>query len=84
MKKIISIFFSALLLMACRSHNTVEQSIDLSSTMVVLQVGQDTIIEAVVSPKGTAVEWTSEDEQVAVVFSGIIAAVGEGSTTVIA
>lgn len=84
MKKIISICLSALLLMACRSHNTVEQSINLSATMVVLQVGQDTIIEAVVSPKGTAVEWISEDEQVAVVFSGIITAVGEGSTTVIA
>ena len=84
MKKIISICFSALLLMACRSHNTVEQSITLSATMVVLQVGQDTIIEAVVSPKGAAVEWSSEDEQVAVVFSGIITAVGEGSTTIIA
>ena len=83
MKKIIPVFLSALLLIACQPHNTVEH-IELSSTMIVLQAGQDTIIEAVVTPKGTDVKWSSEDEQVAVVFSGVITAVGEGSTTIIA
>ena len=84
MKRICQLCLLALLLVACKPNNNVENSVELSATMVVLQVGQDTIVEATVSPRGTTVEWSSEDEQVATVFSGIIVAVGEGMTTITA
>ena len=84
MKRICQLCLLALLLVACKPNNNVENSVELSATMVVLQVGQDTIVEATASPRGTTVEWSSEDEQVATVFSGIIVAVGEGMTTITA
>lgn len=84
MKRALLIFLAVLLFAACQTRNKVETKIELSSSMLVLQVGQDTIVEATVSPKGIAVEWTSEDKQVATVFSGIITAISEGSTTITA
>lgn len=82
MKRIVYLCILVFCFCSCRSHNTVEPSVELSASMLVLQVGQDTIVEAIVNPKGTALEWSSDDEQVATVFSGIIAAVGEGMTNV--
>lgn len=83
MKRLIPICLAALLFVSCQPNN-VEPKVELSSTLLVLQVGQDSILEATVSPRGIAVEWTSEDEQVATVFAGIITAISEGSTTITA
>lgn len=84
MKRLLPILLSTLLISACTPVNTVEPSITLSSTMIVLPVGGDTIVEATVSPRGTSVVWSSDDEQVATVFCGIITAISEGSTTITA
>lgn len=86
MKRIIPICLLAFVIGSCQSKNTPDatESIELSSTLLTLQVGQDTVVEATVSPKGTTVEWLSEDETVATVFSGVITAVGEGVTTITA
>lgn len=82
MKKIVLLFSVLLLLLSCQKQNSVESSISLSSSLIVLQVGQDTIIEATVSPKSSVVEWTTEDQNVATVFAGIVTAIGEGATTI--
>lgn len=82
MRRVIGFCIAAMLLAACQPK--VEPKVELSATMVVLQVGQDTIIEATVSPQGIAVEWSSDDEQVATVLSGVVVAVGEGTATVTA
>ena len=84
MKKLIPICLAALFCIACQTRNSVDTKIDLSASLLVLQIGQDTILEATVNPKGTHVEWFSEDEQVATVFSGIVTAINEGSTTITA
>ena len=84
MKRLILIYSVILLFVSCQMQNIVETTIELSTSVLVLQVGQDTIIEATVNPKGVAVEWVSEDEQVATVFAGIVTAISEGTTTVTA
>lgn len=83
MKRLVLIYSALLLLVACQTPD-VETKVELSSSMLVLQVGQDTILEATVNPKGVDVEWVSEDEQVATVFAGIVTAISEGTTTVTA
>ena len=84
MKKLIHICSVILLFVSCTTRNNVETKIELSSSLLVLSIGQDTILEATVKPKGLDIEWISEDEHVATVFAGIVTAISEGTTTITA
>ena len=71
------------LLFAC-SEPKEPTRITLSHTVITLEVGQDTVIEATVTPQAKAVVWTSEMPEVATVVAGIVTAIGEGVTTITA
>lgn len=71
------------LLCAC-SEKKEPTRITLSHTVITLEVGQDTVIEATVTPHGEAVVWTSEVPEVASVVAGVVTAIGEGVTTITA
>lgn len=59
----------------------------LEETAVTLAQGETRALKGQIMPasaQGLAVEWTSEDEGVAVVFNGSVTATGEGSTRILA
>ena len=81
--KYIAVVFCGCMLFACTEPKEPTR-ISLSSSVITLEVGQDTVIEATVTPKTKAVLWTSELPDVATVIAGVVTAVGEGATTITA
>ena len=81
--KYIAVVFCGCMLFACTEPKEPTR-ISLSSSVITLEVGQDTVIEATVTPKIKAVVWTSELPDVATVIAGVVTAVGEGATTITA
>lgn len=71
------------LLFAC-TESKEPTRITLSHTLITLEVGQDTVIDATVTPQAKAVAWTSEFPEVATVVAGVVTAIGEGVTTITA
>ncbi|MCM1034635.1 MAG: Ig-like domain-containing protein [Paludibacter sp.] len=63
---------------------TKDVTLTLDQTSVEIEVGGSVIVNATVTPAGTAVAWTSLSEEVATVTDGIIMGVSEGTTIVIA
>lgn len=70
-------------LFACKEEKEPTR-ITLSHTMITLEMGQDTVIEATVTPQAKAVAWNSEFPEVASVVAGVVTAIGEGVTTITA
>ncbi|MDD3348427.1 MAG: Ig-like domain-containing protein [Bacilli bacterium] len=59
----------------------IQYVISLSKNTVALEIGQEDVIEATVTPSVTLV-WTSKNENIAMVVNGKITAVSAGSTTI--
>lgn len=80
---ILGILWCLIALTAC-NREPEPTSITLSASVITLSIGQDTIIEAMVSPQSTPISWKSEFPDVARVTSGVVTAVSEGVTTIVA
>lgn len=84
MKIKVAIFlFACFSLIACNNEDIVE--ITLNNTVIHLELNKTATLEATVVPAGSKeIVWTSSNESVATVFSGIVTAVGEGKAEIIA
>lgn len=66
------------------SDSSTTASITLDKDTLSLTVGDDATLAATVVPTGTAVTWTSSDDEIATVENGVVTAVAEGTATITA
>ena len=59
-------------------------SVVLSQTSLVLEVGANATLVATVDPAGATVEWASQDPTVASVANGVVTGLAEGNTIIVA
>ncbi len=84
-----AIFVAAVSLVGCKGKNEAEApstdvSITLDKSALQLKEGESALLTATVTPAGTAVEWISLHPAIATVSNGLVTAVAEGNTTIIA
>lgn len=95
--KIFALAMAALAIVACNPNDpqnpnngnnqnpqTDEVTIQLDKTSITLEVGAKELLTATVTPAGTAVTWTSLNPAYATVDNGLVTAVAEGTTIVLA
>lgn len=87
--KFFSAFFAALALVgltSCEPKNPTTEvlSVVLDQTSLVLEVGATATLVATVDPAGATVEWVSQDPTVASVANGVVTALAEGNTIIVA
>ena len=87
--KFFSAFFAALALVgltSCEPKNPTTEvlSVVLDQTSLVLEVGATATLVATVDPAGATVEWVSQDPTVASVATGVVTALAEGNTIIVA
>lgn len=87
--KFFSAVFAALALVgltACepKEPTTEVVSVVLNQTSLVLEVGATASLVATVDPAGAIVEWVSQDPTVASVANGVVTALAEGNTIIVA
>lgn len=89
-KSILAIALSVLMVgfVSCKkneNNNEPEEiTISLDKTALSLEIGASELLTATVIPAGTAVTWTSLHPSIATVTNGLVTAVAEGNTTIIA
>lgn len=85
-----ALFLAAVSMVGCKGKNEAEApaaedvTISLDKSSLVLKKGESALLTATVTPAGTAVEWTSLHPAIATVDKGLVTAVAEGNTTIIA
>ena len=87
--KFFSAVFAALALVgftACEPQPTPDEvvSVVLDQTTLTLEVGATATLKATVDPAGATVEWASQDPTVASVANGVVTALAEGNTIIVA
>ena len=87
--KFFSAVFAALAFVgftACEPKNPTTEvlSVVLDQTSLVLEVGATATLVATVDPAGATVEWVSQDPTVASVANGVVTALAEGNTIIVA
>ena len=87
--KFFSAVFAALAVVgftACEPKNPTTEvlSVVLDQTSLVLEVGATATLVATVDPAGATVEWVSQDPTVASVANGVVSALAEGNTIIVA
>lgn len=87
--KFFSAVFAALALVgltSCEPKNPTTEvvSVVLNQTSLVLEVGATASLVATVDPAGATVEWVSQDPTVASVANGVVTALAEGNTIIVA
>ena len=91
--KIFAIAMATLALVACspqqgetpeESNGTTDVTITLDKETLNMNVGDSEVLTATVTPAGTAVTWTSLNPNFVTVDNGIVTAVAEGTTIVLA
>lgn len=91
--KFFAIAMATLALVACgpqqgqtpeNGNQTGDVTITLDKESLTMQVGESQVLTATVTPAGTAVTWTSLNPSFVTVDNGIVTAVAEGTTIVLA
>ncbi len=93
--KLFALMIAALAIVSCgpksgdpddpnKGQTTTEVTITLDKTELQMQPGDSQILTATVTPAGTAVTWTSLNTAYVTVDNGVVTAVAEGTTIVLA